>query len=172
MDDSSTNQFNFVPMTGMMRELSTAEHEILDKRRREFGGFVSEIAPVLSDFAERLGLANPGAIVTNPKAFLEDIDKFMRDQSITEEDRIWIIARLAYFIGQIFIQRFGGEWLLNERTDSRFFLRYVVGRFPMITNPEVTVDPLTVASDFLVLPPGRSLERIILEATEEILKQS
>jgi hypothetical protein len=152
-----------------MRELTPPERQTLEKRRLEFDKFVQEAAPVLSDFAKRLGLENPQSIAVNPEAFLEPIDDFMKDQVIMDDDRIWIVARLAYFIGQILIQRFGGEWLLNERPDSRFFLQYVVGRFPSTSNPNVTIDPLRIASEFLAAPSGRSLERTITEAIEEFL---
>lgn len=126
------------------------------------------MAPVLTDFADRLGLQNPETIVTNPNAFLEFIDDFMKSQVITDEDRIWILARLAYFIGQIFIQRFGGDWILNEIPESRFFLRYVIGEIPGVRNPFTTMDPFTAASDYLAEPPGRSLIDAISEAEREL----
>lgn len=151
-----------------MRVLSSSESQKLENRRRQFGAFCQEIAPVLSDFADRLGLPNPETITANPEAFLEPIEAFMKDQQITDENRIWIVARLAYFIGQTLIQRLGGEWKLNEHPDSRFFLRYVVGQIPGVANPNATVDPFMVANTFLAEPPGRSLTRIISEAEHEI----
>lgn len=151
-----------------MRELTVDERQTLEKRRQGFDAFVLEIAPVLSDFADRLGLQKPDTIAANPEAFLEPLDDFMRNQVITDENRIWIAARLAYFIGQIIIQRLGGEWLLNEHPNSRFFLQYVVGRIPGVRNPNATVDPFAVAATFLAERPGRSLTRIISEAEKEV----
>jgi hypothetical protein len=152
-----------------MRELTICERDTLARRREEFPAFIQEMSPVLTDFAERLGLQKPHTIMENPETFLETIEDFLKDQIVTEEDRAWIVARLAYFIGQIFIQRFGGEWLLNEHPNSKFFLQYVVGRFPIVPNENATVDPFAVAISFLAQPVGRSLERSIAEAEREIL---
>jgi hypothetical protein len=99
---------------------------------------------------------------------LDAVDDFMKDQVITDEDRVWILARMAYFVGQVLIQRLGGEWLINEHPHSRFFLRYVIGRVPGVRSPNATVDPFAVASAFLAEPPGRSLRAIVAEAEREV----
>ena len=151
-----------------MRELSTSELETLEKRRQEFRAFVREMGPVLEDFADRLGLQDPYRIVSDPERFLDSIEAFMRNQVVGDEDRTWIAARLSYFIGQVLIQRLGGEWLVNENPASRFFLHYVIGRIPGVRNQNATVDPLAVAAAFLAEPPGRNLSRIISEAQKEI----
>jgi hypothetical protein len=151
-----------------MRQLTANETELLEKRRRGFHAFVQEIGPVLADFAVRLGLQNPETISTNPGAFLEDIDAFMKAQTVADEDRIWITARLAYFIGQILIHRLGGEWMVNENPISKYFLHYVIGHVPGVRNPNATIDPLVVVSTFLAQPPGRSLVDIVSEVQHEV----
>src|SRR5215211_1880800 len=112
--------FHLVPLrTRFMRELTPTEQETLQKRRQGFDGFVHEVTPILVDFADRLGLENPNTIADKPDDFLDPIDDFMKGQIIEEEDRVWTITRLGYFIGQVLIQRLGGEWLLNEHPGSR-----------------------------------------------------
>ena len=154
-----------------MQELTSVDHRTLDRRRGEFAVFLEEIEPVLSDFADRLGLPNPSSAATAPEKFLEPIDAFMKDQIITNEDRIWILARLAYLIGQVLNQRLEGTWLLNENPNSLLFLRYVVGRFKRVKNPQATVAPFDVATAFLSQPQGRSLAGIISEVEHECLQQ-
>jgi len=146
------------------------EHLTLDRRRREFAVFLEEMEPVLSDFAGRLGLPNPNTATTEPEKFLEPVDAFMKEQIISDEDRIWILARVAYLIGQVLNQRLEGTWLLNENPNSLFFLRYVVGRFKRVRNPQATVDPFDVSTAFLSQPPGRSLAGIISEVEQECLR--
>jgi hypothetical protein len=152
-----------------MRNLTNEQQTTLEKRRREFPGLIEEIKPVLSDFAIRLRLENPCAIVGNPDAFLESIDQFMADQVIAVQDRVWIVTRLGYFVGQILSKRLEGVWLLNENPRSHFFLRYVIGQFARAPNPDSTVDPFEVANAFVSQPPPRKLASIIAEVERECL---
>jgi hypothetical protein len=150
------------------RQLTATELETLEKRRLGFDPFVQEIAPVLCEFAHLLRLPNPETITKDPDAFLEAIDDFMRNQVISDENRVWAMARIAYFIGQLSIQRLGGEWMLNEHPNSRFFLQYVIGRMPGVRNPNAMIAPFVIASEYLAQPPARNLTRIISEAEKEL----
>lgn len=154
-----------------MRRLTETEQRTLDRRRREFAVFIEEMEPVLSDFVDRLGLPNPKTAATASEAFLEPIDAFMGNQVISNDDRVWIVTRLGYLIGQILNQRLGGTWLVNDNPNSLLFLRYVVGRFERVKNPQATVDPFDVATAFVSQPPGRSLSGIISEVEQECLRQ-
>ena len=104
---------------------------------------------MLVDFANRLGLAEPGSITTDPDRHLKPIGDFMQNQTITEEDRVWIHTRLGYFIGEVLVHRFDGQWSLNEMPDSRYFLHYVVGSFGARRNAAAMVAPFEVADYFL-----------------------
>src|SRR4051794_440911 len=110
-----------------MRALTEEERETYERRKATFDAFVSERLPVMADFAERLGLPEPTMIVNDPESYLPAIDAFMRNQVVKPDDRIWIITRLMYIVGEVLIQRLGGIWLLSDIPDSKFFLKYVVG---------------------------------------------
>lgn len=90
----------------------------------------------------------------------------MRDQVVNSDDRTWILVRIAYFIGEVLIERFGGCWFLNEWPDTRYFLCYVVGQFSKPARKNVMVDVFEAASLFVAQPPGRSLTAVI----DEIIK--
>ena len=124
--------------------------------------------PVLADFAEALGLANPPMIVAEPTMFVPSVTEFMADQRVDEDDYDWILVRLGYFIGEVLSTRYGGYWFLNEIPDSRYFGRYVVGRFTRASNPHAQVDPMEIASSFLAQPLPRSLSRTIEDIAWEL----
>lgn len=146
-----------------MRNLTVGEIALREHRRAEFQGFVRERIPVLIDFAERLRLIEPQSIVTDPKRYVAPISDFMRDQVITEDDRIWVLTRIGYLIGDVLARTFNGDWLLNEMPDSRYFLHYVVGRFSGVKNPNAMVAPFEAAQYFVSQPPGRDLAGLIAE---------
>lgn len=152
-----------------MREITDQERKRQNLLRKEFDRFIDERFPILADFAERLELHDHSMIVIDPERYLASIDAFMKNQTVNPEDRVWILTRLGYFIGELLIQHFGGIWFLNEIPDSRYFLRYVVGRFAAIKNRDAMVDPFYVADVFLSEPPGRSLISIVHQLEKELL---
>ena len=151
-----------------MRQLT--EHEQSERNRRRVGmnAFLAERMPVLSDFAHRLELRDPPLIVADPERFLPSIDAYMKNQVVTPEDRIWILTRLGYLIGEVLIQRLSGSWFLNEIPDSLYFLRYVVGSFSGASNPAAMVDPFHIADVYLSQPPGRSLAAVVKQVEDEL----
>lgn len=146
-----------------MREPTVDEKETREKRRLQVTAMMEEMAPVLGDFAVSLDLPNPHMIVAEPGRYLPKIDEFMQDQVVEEDDRPWILTRLGYFIGEVLISRLGGCWFLNDRPDTRFFLRCVVGQFGTEVKPNAMVDPFEAADAFLAQPPGRGLAKFIEE---------
>lgn len=155
-------------MTTMSRGLTPEEETLRAKRLERLPMFLEERMPVLADFAERLELPRPTMIVADPHAYVPAVGAFMRDQTISADDRAWILTRLGYLLGELLIQRLGGHWFLNEIPDSRYFLRYVVGRFTRAKNLNAMVDPFEVADQFLRQPPGRDLTALADEVEREI----
>lgn len=143
--------------------MTAQERDELRTRRERFDTFLAERMPVLADFAESLELANPTRIVADPDRYLPSVGEFMRHQDVGADDRVWIITRLGYLIGEVLVQRLGGCWFINEIPDSRYFLRYVVGRFTRIGNHNAMVDPFEIASAFVDQPPSRELLVLVLE---------
>jgi hypothetical protein len=80
---------------------------------------------------------------------------------------VWIVARLAYFIGELLIARLGGGiWKLNEMPETRTFLHYVV-EFPRAAIPRAMVAPFELAAAFVDTPAPRSLTALV-----DVLKPS
>lgn len=150
------------------RKLTPDEEATKAKRLERLPEFLEERMPVLADFAERLGLPQPAMIVANPQEYLPAIGAFMRDQAVTEDDRVWTLTRVGYLVGEVLVQRLGGYWFLNEIPDSRYFLRYVVGRFSRARNHNAMVDPFEVADHFLRQPPGRDLVALVNEVEQGV----
>lgn len=153
----------------MGRQLTVEEETLRAKRLERMSSFIDERLPVLIDFAEGIELAMPVTIVRDPWRYLSGIAEFLRNQVITDdEDRIWIVTRLGYYIGELLIQKFGGVWFLNEIPDSPHFLEYVVGRFARASNPHALVAPFAVADYFGRQDIGRDLDGLLREIATEL----
>jgi hypothetical protein len=142
--------------------------ETLEQRRANFDRFLQERMPVLVDFVERLQLPNPQLVIAEPDLYLQAVSDFMQDQIVMPEDRVWVLTRLGYFIGELLIQRFSGCWHVDEDPESRFFTRYVVGQFARVPRPTSRVDPFAVADAYLSEPPRRNLSKSVEEVMREI----
>jgi hypothetical protein len=124
--------------------------------------------PVLADFIERLALPNPALVLVEAEKYLPAIDLWLKAQIIAPSDRTWILTRLGYFIGEYLVQQLGGCWYLSAIPDSKYFGRYVVGRFARASNPNAMVDPFAVAEVCIADPSGTSLTLIVTSVTKEI----
>lgn len=155
-----------------MRELTFDEEEIIEHRRKGFNTFLEERMPVLTDFMQRLELPDPALVLVEADRYLPALDQWLKDQIVDPSDRIWILTRLGYFVGEYFVQRFGGYWFLNEVVDSRYFGCYVVGRFAGVSNVNAMVDPFTVANACVAEPPGRSLSTLLTVVEKELAQSS
>lgn len=143
------------------RILSATQLELLEQRKAKFDDWLAERMPVLREFAALLELPNPALIVEDPGLYLPPIDAWLERQTIEEEHFAWVTSRIAYFSGEILIQRFSGCWLVCESPASRFFARFVVGRFRDLPNPDAIADPVEMAATFASELPGRSLIRAL-----------
>lgn len=137
-----------------MNELT--HKEILENRKAEFENFRKERLPVLHKFAEILGCQNPHEILVTPEKFLPYISEYMKNQSIADDNRIWILTRIGYFIGELFISKFDGCWMLDDRIESKTFSRYVIGQFTSYA-PEKVIDPFAWAQIYVDAEPPRNL---------------
>ena len=151
-----------------MRELTLDEKDNIDRRKRGFDSFLADRMSVLTDFMQRLELPNPALVLVEADRYLPALDQWLKDQVIEPSDRIWILTRLGYFVGEYLVQKFGGCWFLNEVVDSMYFGNYVVGRFAGISNINAMVDPFSVANTCVAEPPGRSLSMLLKIVEEEI----
>ena len=151
-----------------MRDLTEQEQSLLRRREEAFEQFLADRLPVLADFMDRIEVPNGARVVVEPDRFVAAIDAFLRDQTIADEDRSWIHVRVGYFIGEWLIQRFGGHWFVNRLPDTRYFGRYVVGRFSSAGNHDAMVEPFLVAEAYLSESSGRCLSRMLDELASEV----
>lgn len=151
-----------------MREQTSEERELLDRRRIGFDVFLNERMPVLTDFMRLVELPDPALVLVQADQYLPAINQWLKTQAIEPADRTWILTRIGYFIGEYLVQRLGGCWFLNEVSDSRYFGRYVVGQFVRASNPNAMVDPFTVADICVTEPPGRSLLSLLESVERDI----
>lgn len=150
-----------------MKNLLPEEADILDKRKAGFDAFFKEMMPVLTDFADRLEIASPHLIVSDPDGFLPPISEFLKLQTVEEQDFGWIVTRVGYLIGEILNSRLGGCWFVNEIPKSKYFARYVVGKFSSVSIDNTMVDPFEAAAGYLRIPPPRDLVGFIAEIESE-----
>ena len=148
-----------------MRDLTAEEHEVIERRRAGLDLFLQERMPVLAEFAEALQLSDPAQITEDPDACLPSVSAFIRDRTIEDDDQNWILTRVGYLVGDVLVQRLGGAWFLNDVPDTRYFARYVVGRFSRA--PRATVEPFEVAIALLSMPLGRDLVELVAEVERE-----
>src|SRR5262249_1052712 len=141
-----------------------------EQRQANLDTFVQEGMEALSNFINRLELPEPYMVLRNAQRYLGPVASWMRDQVIAPEDRIWVITRLGYFIGELLNQRLGGYWLVEKHPDSPYFLQYVVGHFTSLPSLNARISPFALAANYVDQPPGRNLTAVI-DRTEEQLRR-
>ena len=155
-----------------MRKITLEEKEIQIRRRKSFDSFLSGINPAIKEFASFIGIENPQNALDKPEKFLEVLEFFFKNQDIGELDieaRETLHLMLMYFVGELLLARYGGNWFLNENPDSESFLHYVVGYFEKdIISEELFLDPFNIVKVFIQTNIGRSLIKTIKEAEESI----
>ena len=88
-----------------------------------FAQVVAECHPALGEFAASIEAVRPGsisepsALASDPERHVAAVDAFLATLDIGEAsdaDRFWLLARLAYLIGEWLRQRFGGDWWQDD----------------------------------------------------------
>jgi hypothetical protein len=141
---------------------------LIEARKSQFPSFLAERMPVLVDFAERLGFAEPYRILNEPALFLPGLDAWLQRQEVSSDDRAWLLARLAYYVGEYLVVRYSGSWSVNDIEGSRYFGRYVVGNFAKVSNRHAQVDPYEIGMDALKTSPPTSLAIILNHVEGEL----
>lgn len=147
-----------------MRALSRSEQEALSARKSQFGQFYAELMPVLVEFMDQLGVTPAHAVLTDAPTFAPLLATVLRDQRLeSEDDRVWLLTRVGYFVGEYFVQQHGGCWFVNDVPESASFARFVVGHFAALRGSTARVDPFEVASDYVDALPGADLAALLAE---------
>nr|WP_288498685.1 hypothetical protein [uncultured Pseudomonas sp.] len=130
--------------------------DILRRRLQEFESFRKERLPVLHKFAETLGFPDPHLILLKPAEFISGISDFFSNHVIEEDDRVWLLTRIGYFLGEFFICTYDGCWMVDEDAGSKTFSRHIVGDFSLVD--KYGVDPFELAALYVDTPAPRSLK--------------
>ncbi|MFG1491362.1 hypothetical protein ABMA58_19080, partial [Oceanospirillum sp. HFRX-1_2] len=75
----------------------------------------------------------------------------------------WIIVRVGYFLGELFVEKHDGCWSVCEAPSSRYYGHYVVGDFSSFSNPNALFAPMDASFELANQPKDRSLIAIVNE---------
>lgn len=132
------------------------------ERQQKFDHFYAELAPVLVDFIDVLGIDPAPEVLKQAGQYLPFVEKALQDMAIADdEDRKWLLVRMMYFIGEYFAQQYGGYWFVNETPGSRLFGRCVVGKFSKFAKGNLMVDPFEIAQTYVDSPMPRRLSGLV-----------
>ncbi len=132
------------------------------ERQATFDHFHAELAPVLVDFIDALGIEPPQEVLTQAERYLPYVEKALAEMAIADaDDRSWLLARMMYFIGEYFAQQYGGYWYVEETPESRLFGRCVVGKFSRHAKRELVVDPFEIATAYVDSACPRQLAPLV-----------
>jgi hypothetical protein len=149
--------------------MTSEEMLLLEKRKAGFDQFYQELMPLLVDFAGKLGINPAHEVLKHADQFAPYFDQALESMVVAnEQDRTWLLTRMGYFIGEYFVQKYGGCWYVSDIQGSRYFGRYVVGRFCRLNNPIPLLDPFLIAQAYVDAPVPRHLVKSLAEVEAEL----
>lgn len=132
------------------------------ERQATFDHFYAELAPVLVDFIDALGIEPPQEVLTQAGHYLPYVEKALAEMAIADaDDRSWLLVRMMYFVGEYFAQQYGGYWYVEETPGSRLFGHCVVGKFSKFAKGELVIDPFEIATAYVDGPCPRQLSPLV-----------
>jgi hypothetical protein len=138
--------------------------ELLRKRKDDFDSFYKSMLPALVEFVGLLGISPAHEVLKKADHFVPLVERATQGMALeSQEDRVWLITRAAYFVGEVFVQRFAGCWFVNELPDTKYFARYVVGQFGAGTESNAMIDPFEIATAYVDSAIPRNLGGLLNE---------
>jgi hypothetical protein len=148
------------------------DNELIERRRSELDKFVEESFSVIIDFADRLGINNPHEILMDfdvlKKFMFVTVNDFMKTQTVNPDDRVWIITRMGYLMGEYFKEKYSGYWTVNDNQNSNQYGKYVVFAKSPTLDAQYPVDAFGVAVEFVDQTGERDLIHLITEIEDTI----
>jgi hypothetical protein len=139
------------------------------ERQAKFDRFYADLAPVLIDFIDALGIEPAPEVLKQAGQYLPYVERALQDMAIADEDdRSWLLARMMYFIGEYFAQQYGGYWYVNETVGSPLFGRCVVGKFNLVADRSFSIDPYALALDYVSAPCPRPLSPLVAQVESHL----
>jgi hypothetical protein len=149
---------------------SSEEIHLLEKRKAGFDAYYKALLPTLVEFVRNLGINPAHEVLRHAPQYSPYLDLALRHKSVADDkDRQWLLTNMGYFIGEYFVQKYSGSWLVSEIPGSRYFCRYVVGRFARVKNSALMLDPFEVARAYVDTPVPRNLESFLSTVDAELL---
>lgn len=134
---------------------------LLARRVAGFDSFKAERMPVLHEFCKNLGFDEPHEVLNRPERFLPMLDSGLMNAVVSEENRVWLITRIGYYIGEYLVCLYDGLWLVDKDPSSPTFAKYVVGDFSFEGVVAQVVDPFEMAQLYVDTPVPRFLKQEI-----------
>lgn len=134
---------------------------LLARRISGFDSFKAERMPVLHEFCKSLGFDEPHEVLNQPERFLSMMDSGFKNAVVSEENRVWLITRMGYYIGEYLVCLYDGLWLVDKDPSSPTFAKYVVGDFSFDGVISRLVDPFEMAQCYVDTPAPRFLKQEI-----------
>lgn len=154
--ECSPEQLPLVNLGQAAMTTSSSENSTLVRDRKvQLRQMMAELGPTLVEFLGVLQHPNPNVVLSNPGACVLHVDQWLSSQAVVPESRTWLLARVAYFIGEVLRREYGGDWGVDEVPSSPWFGHILVGNQ---NGPESqTADPFALAARLVDDGPGRSL---------------
>ena len=146
---------------------------LLKNRKANFPEFYDTLIPTLVGFLDAMGIQPSHEALKNAVKFAPHLEHALQKMAIeTSKERGWLLLRTGQFIGEYFVQKYSGCWYVNEIEGSRYFGRYVVGRFASLKNMVPMLDPFQIAQVYIDTPTPRYLEKLLQEVDAELVHLS
>lgn len=155
-----------------MATLSTEQEQLLERSRRMFDEFVSEMRPTLEDFGRAIWPDEPDLLVRDPAAGLPRMHELFADEdlsTIPKDELLTLKAQVMFYIASLVMQDYGGEWRIVEDPNSPLLGRYVLTGFSRGASPGAVIEPGAIMASFISSPAPRSLADAIFSATDRAL---
>ena len=133
----------------------------LTLQRQRFDEFLGQRHNTLAQFAKQLGLSDAEGFAKQPERYIEIISDALSAPVIEPTKKLAIATNLGYFIGEIFINRYDGEWTLCDDDSSSLYCHYLVNRFSAPAQETAQFSPMSAAIQFADMPPPRSLSNLL-----------
>jgi len=149
--------------------MTAEEARLINRRKADFGKFYSELLPALVDFVEKMGITPAHEVLKQANQYVPYLERALQNMAVGDEaDRVWLVTRLGFFVGEYFVQKYGGCWYVNDISGSTYCGRYVVGQFSTLNNSALMLDPFEIAQAYVNEPMPRTLARLLEEVDSEL----
>lgn len=148
--------------------LTHEQAQLLAQREAQLQAMHAERFDAIAELARLSGAVQPAMAVAEPWRVLDLVGARVDPEVMDPETVQWITPPLAYFLGELWVSRFGGHWLVNPNPQTRTFGHIVVGGFFGQVRADAVVSPFEVVLGFLNQAPPRDFRGLVREIEAEL----